>query len=186
MAKALYNEWLTEDGLKRIEGWASDGLLNKEIAGNIGVKSGTFANWIMKHSEIGEALKKGRAPVVVDIENALIKRAKGFEYEETDIIIDKDDNGNTRQKVVKHKRYSLPDSSAAMFLLKNYKPEKYRNYNDLTKKQIQAEIRKMETEAKKAEVEIKRLDDMGEEADQVIIIDDLKEVKADSENNAEA
>ena len=144
-----YQDYLTESGLLRLESWASDGLLNKDIATNIGVAEGTFYNWINKYDEINEALKRGREPVVRVIENALIKNAKGFEYEETTTEIWVDDDGNKRQKVTKHKRYSPPDTSAAIFLLKNYKPNKYRNYNDLTKKQIEAELRKTEAEINK-------------------------------------
>ena len=144
-----YQDYLTESGLLRLESWASDGLLNKDIAANIGVAEGTFYNWINKYDEINEALKRGREPVVITIENALIKKSKGFEYEETTTEIWVDDDGNKRQKVTKHKRYSPPDTSAAIFLLKNYKPNKYRNYNDLTKKQIEAELRKTEAEINK-------------------------------------
>lgn len=146
---AKYKEWLTEDGLLRIESWASDGLTNEDIAHNMGIARQTLNNWCKKYSSIMDALKKGREPVVRVIENALIKKAKGFEYEEITTEMWVDDDGNKRQKVTKHKRYSTPDTSAAIFLLKNYKPNKYRNYNDLTKKQIEAELRKTEAEINK-------------------------------------
>lgn len=154
MAKAKYKEWLEESSLIRIESWASDGLTNEQIAKNMGITAKTLREWCRMYSAIGSALKRGREPVVREIENALIKNAKGFEYEETvtDIFIDED--GTRRQKVSKHKRYKPPDTSAAIFLLKNYKPNKYRNYNDLTKRQIEAEVRKLEAEAEKALREI--------------------------------
>lgn len=169
MARGKYQEWLTEDSLLRIESWASDGLTDDDIAKNMGISRTTFYNWQNKYSDILNALKKGREPVVRELENALIKKAKGFEYEESDVIIDKDKNGNTSQRVIKHKRYSPPDSSAAMFLLKNYKPDKYRNYNELTKRQIEAEIRKLEAEAKAAE---KELSEQAEDMPQIIIVDE--------------
>lgn len=157
MARGKYQEWLTEEGLLAIESWASDGLLNKDIALNIGITEGTFNNWCSKFGEINEALKKGRAPVVRAIENALIKNAKGFEYEEQTIEMWVDDGGNKKQKIIKHQKYSRPDSSAAMFLLKNYKPNKYRNYTDLTKRQIEAEIKKLEAEAELAKHDLAEL-----------------------------
>lgn len=150
MAKAKYEVWLEKDNLTRIEAWASDGLTNEQIAKNIGVSRSTLNNWMTKHLDILGALKKGREPVIRNLENSLIKKAKGFEYEETTTEIIKMDDGSTRQKVIKHKRYSPPDSSAAMFLLKNYRPDKYRNYNELTKQKIEAEIKKLEAEAEKA------------------------------------
>lgn len=154
MARSKFKEWLETDNLTRIESWASDGLTNEDIAHNMGVRRQTFAEWLRKYPTINDALKKGREPVVREIENALIKKAKGFEYEETttEIIISED--GEKRQRVLKHKRYSPPDSSAGMFLLKNYKPDKYRNYNELTKRQIEAEIKKIEAEAERIAQEV--------------------------------
>lgn len=152
---AKYKEWLTEDGLLRIESWASDGLTNEDIAHNMGITRQTLNNWCKKYTSIFDALKKGREPVVRKLENSLIKKAQGFEYEETTTEMWVDDKGEKRQKVSKHKKYSAPDTSAAIFLLKNYKPNKYRNYNDLTKKQIDAELRKTEAEINKLEFDIK-------------------------------
>lgn len=168
MAHAKYKEWLTDDSLVRIESWASDGLTNEQIAENMGITRQTLGDWCNKYTSILGALKKGREPVVRHIENALIKSAKGFEYEETTIEQWTDDDGRKRQKIAKHKRYSPPNSSAAMFLLKNYKPEKYRNYNELTRRQIEAEIRKLEAEAHKAEQEL----NSAEETQTVIIVDE--------------
>ena len=158
MARAKYEEWLEKDNLTRIESWASDGLTNEQIASNMGITRQTLNAWCNKYTSIFDALKKGREPVVRELENALIKKAKGFEYEEVTTEMWVDDDGNKRQKVSKHKRYSAPDTSAAIFLLKNYKPNKYRNYNDLTKKQIEAELRKTEAEIDKINFDM-RADD---------------------------
>lgn len=151
---AKYKEWLTEDGLLRIESWASDGLTNEDIAHNMGIARQTLNNWCKKYSSILDALKKGREPVVRKLENSLIKKAQGFEYVETTTEMWVGEDGEKKQKVSKHTRYSPPDSSALMFLLKNYKPNKYRNYNDLTKKQIETEMRKVEAEIEKIKTDI--------------------------------
>lgn len=159
---AKYKEWLTEDGLLRIESWASDGLTNEDIAHNMGITRQTLNNWCKKYTSIFYALKKGREPVVRKLENSLIKKAQGFEYEETTTEMWVDDKGEKRQKVSKHKKYSAPDTSAAIFLLKNYKPNKYRNYNDLTKKQIDAELRKTEAEINKINFDMQIDEDQNE------------------------
>lgn len=155
MARAKFNDWLTEDALLRIESWASDGLTNEDIAYNMGIARQTLNDWCKKYPSIGDALKKGREPVVRRLENSLIKKAQGFEYEEVTTEMWVDDNGEKRQKVSKHKKYSAPDTSALIFLLKNYKPNKYRNYNDLTKKQIETEMRKVEAEIDKINFDIR-------------------------------
>ncbi len=75
MARTSYKDWITEDGLTRIESWARDGLTNRQIAKNIGCNEDTLYTWIKKHSEISESLKRGRAPVDFEIENLLLKKA---------------------------------------------------------------------------------------------------------------
>ena len=40
-----YHEWITDEGLLKIEGWARDGLTDKQIAHNIGITEQTLNNW---------------------------------------------------------------------------------------------------------------------------------------------
>lgn len=82
MAKGKYQEWLTPDGLIRLEGWARDGLTDEQIANNIGIAAGTLYAWKNAYPEISEALKRGKDVIDREVENALFRRAVGFEYEE--------------------------------------------------------------------------------------------------------
>ena len=123
MAKGKYQEWLTPDGLLLLEGWARDGLTDEQIAGKIGINPATLYKWIDRFGEIGEALKKGKAPVDFEVENALLKRAKGYEYEEviTEVY------GDGKKHVKKIKRHVPPDVTAQIFWLKNRKAERWRD-----------------------------------------------------------
>lgn len=118
-----YHEWLTEDGLDRIESWARDGLTDEQMAKNMGISRTTFYDWKNKHPNIADALKSGKQPVDFEVENALLKNAMGFEYEETETFISVDANGKETRRVIKHKRYSKPDTTAQIFWLKNRKPD---------------------------------------------------------------
>ena len=60
MAKGKYREWLSEDGLIKIQGWARDGLIDEQIAHNMGITTKTLYEWKNKYGEISEALKKGK------------------------------------------------------------------------------------------------------------------------------
>jgi transposase len=40
-----YDEWLTDEGLLLVEGWARDGLIDEQIAGNMGISTSTFYEW---------------------------------------------------------------------------------------------------------------------------------------------
>lgn len=81
-AKGKYEYWLTPEGLLRIEGWARDGLTDKQIAHNIGVTEQTLNVWKNKYPSFFESLKKGKDVVDREVENALLKRALGYKYTE--------------------------------------------------------------------------------------------------------
>ena len=44
-AKGKFAEWITEDGLTKIEGYARDGLTDKQIAHNMGIGLTTLKEW---------------------------------------------------------------------------------------------------------------------------------------------
>lgn len=152
IAKGKYQEWLQQDNLTMIEGWARQGLTNEQIAKNIGVNVDTFYTWLKKYPEISESLKKGKAPVDFEVENALYKRAVGFEYEETETLIE-EVNGETKKKVKRIKRTALPDTSAIIFWLKNRKPEQWRKMNPVVENKLKAETEKLLKEAQSLETE---------------------------------
>ena len=135
--KGKYSEWLTEDGLTRIFGWARDGLTNIQIAENMGVAERTFTDWVARFPAISAALKRGKEPVDTQVENALLKRALGYEYDEVTTETERfpvgkpDEDGEQRfieKTKVKTKRVTvLPDVTAQIFWLKNRKPKQWRD-----------------------------------------------------------
>lgn len=82
MASGKYQEWLTDEGLLKIEGWARDGLTDKQIAHNIGVNEATLNRWKTAHAPIMQVLKRGKEVIDREVENALLRRALGYTYEE--------------------------------------------------------------------------------------------------------
>ena len=54
-----YEEWLTEEGLILIQGWARDGLVDEQIAHNMGISTTTLYEWKNKFPELAQAIKKG-------------------------------------------------------------------------------------------------------------------------------
>ena len=86
MAKGKYEYWLTAEGLLRLEGWARDGLTDEQIAINMDIDVATLYRWKKKHCKICEALKKGKEIVDRQVENALLKRALGYTYNEDEYI----------------------------------------------------------------------------------------------------
>ena len=86
MAKGKYEYWLTPEGLLKIEGWARDGLTDEQIATNMGISPATLYNWKKDYLEILESLKRGKEVVDRQVENALLKRALGYSYNEDKYI----------------------------------------------------------------------------------------------------
>lgn len=123
MAKGKYEYWITPEGLLKIEGWARDGLTDEQIAHNIGISVSTLNNWKNNHVEILESLKKGKEVVDRQVENALLKRALGYEYEE---VKEKFECGVMTERIVTKKEV-VADTTAQIFWLKNRKPEKWRD-----------------------------------------------------------
>ena len=146
IAKGKYHEWLQEDNLIRIESWARMGLTNEQIAKNIGVNADTFYTWLKKYPEISESIKKGKAPIDFEVENALFKRAIGYEYEEIETIIEEID-GKQRKRIKKIKKLALPETSAMIFWLKNRKPKEWRKLNPVVEAKLNAETEKLLKEA---------------------------------------
>lgn len=123
MAKGKYQEWLEPEGLLKIEGWARDGLTDEQIANNMGINVATLYRWKIDYCEICESLKKGKEVVDRMVENALLKRALGYEYEE---VSEKYELGILTERKVTKKQV-VPDTTAQIFWLKNRKPNDWRD-----------------------------------------------------------
>ena len=123
MANGKYEYWLTPDGLLLLEAWARDGLIDEDIAHNVGISPATLYEWKKRFPEISEALKRGKEVVDIQVENALFKRAIGYEYEVVKTILSEKDG--KRVEVVK--KQMPPDTTAQIFWLKNRKPSTWRD-----------------------------------------------------------
>lgn len=115
-------EWLTEEGLAKLEGWARNGLTEEQIASNCGVTRLSLYNWRKKYPEIQNALRKGKEVIDLQVENALLKAAMGYDYVEEYV----DSNGVKRA----NKKHMPPNVLALIFWLKNRKPEQWRDRRD--------------------------------------------------------
>lgn len=137
-----YDQWLTEEGLLKITGWARDGLIDKQIAHNMGIGASTLREWKGTFPEVAEALRKGKEVVDREVENALFKSAIGY----TQIIrkpvkvkivdYDPETGRKIREteawKAVEEEIHVPPQVTAQIFWLKNRKPDQWREKNDLT------------------------------------------------------
>lgn len=146
MAKGKYEKWLTPEGLLLIEGWKRDGLSDEQVARNIGINPDTLYTWKARFPEISEALKKGREVVIREVENALVKRARGFSYtEETKERKYNNRTGEFELVVTKSVQKTVPpDVGAIAFYLKNVDPEHWRDKQNIELSSQQDDMAKMD------------------------------------------
>lgn len=123
VARGKFEYWLTEDGLTLLEGWAREGLTDEQLAGKMGINPATLYDWKKKYPKISEALKKGKEVVDIQVENALLKRALGYDFQEEKI--ERSDKDGL--KVVQTVKHIPPDTTAQIFWLKNRRPDRWRN-----------------------------------------------------------
>lgn len=120
---AKIDEWLKEDKLILLEGWARDGLTEEQIAKNMGVSVKTLFNWKHKELPILQALKKGKEVVDFEVENALLKKALGYTITLHKQKVTKDgDVVDTEEEM-----HVPPDTTAQIFWLKNRRANKWRD-----------------------------------------------------------
>lgn len=105
-----------------MEAWARDGQIDTQIAARVGVSASTLYEWKRKYPEIAAALANGKEVVDVKVENALLKRALGYTYEETR----REGTQGGAAKISMVTRHVAPDVTAQIFWLKNRKPEVWR------------------------------------------------------------
>ena len=120
---SIYEQWEKDGELKDklilIQGMARDGLTQQQIADNLGISIDTLIENKKKYSEFNNALKKGKEVIDFEVENALLKRALGYKYDEVTY-----ENGVETKRVTKEVQ---PDTTAQIFWLKNRQVKKWRD-----------------------------------------------------------
>lgn len=147
------SKWDThvKDKLVVVEGWARNGLTEKQIAHNLGVAYSTFRVYKEKYPALSAVLKKGREVIDFEVEGALIKRALGYSYVEvTKELVEDETTGSAELKVVKTvTKQVAPDVTAQIFWLKNRKPNEWKSDPHKVKLDREAlELRKKEIESR--------------------------------------
>ena len=104
----------------------------------MGIGYSTFKDYLNRFPAIRAALKKGKAPVDYEVENALYKRATGYtvklkkpiKVKTTKRITGKGEVTEERIEYADEEQYIPPDTTAQIFWLKNRRPEKWRDKRD--------------------------------------------------------
>lgn len=127
--------WCKEIFNKIIE-YAEKGYTNKEIAFAVGISEKTFYKWLKDKSELLPALKKAKLEIDRKVEQALLRRALGYEFDE---IMNEDGSSSNGSfdKIRTIRKHILPDVTAQIFWLKNRQPKRWRDTKNIDVKNNQ-------------------------------------------------
>jgi hypothetical protein len=120
--------WEEDDNrLEELRSFVRTGATHQDIANYCGIKIDTVYRWMQKKGKFYEAVKESKASADAKIENALYKRAIGYEVEETKKTLIVGPDGEKTQKFESYMKHILPDVGAQIFWLKNRKPLDWRD-----------------------------------------------------------
>ena len=102
------------------------GCTDAELADFFGVCEKTLNNWKKAHPEFLQSLKEGKAVADIRVQRSLFERATGYSH--PDVHISNFQGAITATPVTKH---YPPDTTAAIFWLKNRRPDEWRDKVDL-------------------------------------------------------
>jgi hypothetical protein len=106
-----------------IEAWARNGITDKDISEKLGVSHDSFIEYKKQYPELVESLKKGKEVIDTMVENALLKAALGYDFEEEAL----DKMGDIHSL----KKFAHPNTTALIFWLKNRNPKDWRDKQDI-------------------------------------------------------
>lgn len=115
--------WLSEPGLQLIAGWRRNGVpLTKIATDNIGVSKTAFFGWYRESDELRKACANAKDVADYTVEDALYRRAVGYDYWEEQWELVEGDMILTR----KYKKHLPPDTKALLHWLFNRLPNQWR------------------------------------------------------------
>lgn len=98
-----------------------------QLCEHLGVKNHIFYKWLKEQPTFTEAVMRVRARADDQVENALHRRAIGYDHEVIEERLDKDGCAHPTRKEI----HVVPDGGAAMNWLKNRRPETWREKKEV-------------------------------------------------------
>jgi transcriptional regulator with XRE-family HTH domain len=102
--------------LKAISEMISKRATQKQIAQYLGISEKTLIKLRKTHSKLDRAFQYGDEELKQKLLDAMYQRAIGFDYEETQTVIEETKTG-TKKRITKYKKKSLPEIAAIKYLL---------------------------------------------------------------------
>jgi len=115
-----YEKWQRQGVLNKkindIKDMVSKNITQKNIAKVLGMTEKTLIKLKNRYPKLDQAFVYGNDELKNNLISAVLKRALGYEYEETQTTIEETKTGR-KKKIVKYKKVAQPDLNAAKYLL---------------------------------------------------------------------
>lgn len=120
--------WLSDDGLKLITGWRRNGMSVTRIVDEyIGVgRTAFFGHWLKESDKLKKALENSKDLANLSVEEALYKRAVGYDYWEEVWELVEGEMILTK----KYKHHLPPDTKAILHWLWSRLPNQWRSVQE--------------------------------------------------------
>lgn len=146
MAAGKYDE--IKNRIPEIMQWRrQDGLTEKDVAAKLGIHVTTLINYKEKYPEFREAMHLAKQAIISDTFAALLKRAKGYDYEEKKVYTRQEETADGPKQVTYTeitKKHEPPNVAACSLLLKNLDRE-----HDWSDNPTMLAVKRQELELKK-------------------------------------
>ena len=126
MGRTCLYEERVKPRFSEIKEWLELGATDKEVYTNLRVGKDAWFKYKREHKELKELIDNARKKPVFEIKAALLKRALGFQYDETKVTkkqVVLDDGHETPATLVKTETTTktvLPDVAACLILLQHW------------------------------------------------------------------
>lgn len=108
------------------------GATDEELAKFFDVSEKTINNWKEMHKEFYSALKKGKEIADANVASRLYQKAMGYEHDDIELkVVSIGNNMGSEVQEVPVRKYYPPDTTAAIFWLKNRQPKNWRDKQDI-------------------------------------------------------
>ena len=114
--------------LHEIAAWREAGWTEEEMAKELHISACTFGRYRRMYPEFCDAIKSKTKELVDKLHGALMRKATGFQYEETKKIYERDDTGKmVHVRTETTVKTSPPDVAAINLALKNFDRKNWSN-----------------------------------------------------------
>jgi hypothetical protein len=103
------------------------GATDEDLADFFEVSIRTIANWKVAHAKFLQALKGGKGAADDRVERSLYQKATGYTFDAVKIF-----QSDGKPLIVPHREHVPPDTTAAIFWLKNRRKADWRDRHELT------------------------------------------------------